>query len=531
MQKPPLVPPSNSTKSVKLVWLLNLIPYTGAGLIYAMGLRCVPVLMVSWLILLTGHSFGTSVMVYIALSVIGSLHLKGTQADKDRLRHLRNSDNIISPDRGTQVPLARDREFWMHQHEAKMARKAHKKHHDDDDHSDHATDLFEAKAHAAELQLKARAQQDSESGSGTVNTDSGRVSTDSGSGNTDSEIGNTVAEIGNTDFGSDAADSGNESDALDFRPADAPTFSDETPQENPGKNIAASPAVAESQPRKDSAQDAKASTSSLDDPSFSRPFGDGLPAMDLSADSPSAVPDISSMMAASDSIVPDVSTQYSSDSLSLPSSEMTIDALAKANVSATAAAAASKNVSAPGDQSSIGGASSAPANNPIVAPDVSSQWQNTPIETPDVSSQWQNKPIETPDVSSQWQNKPIEIPDVSTEWQNKPIETPDVSTEWQNRPIETPDVSTVVSSSTSGEPAGSTSNQTNSFDFSHSNLGNFEIPKFEFSFSDPLQSTTASLSGGATEPAAGAVSDKCPKCGELKNSNFSFCLACGQTFT
>lgn len=54
-------------------------------------------------------------------------------------------------------------------------------------------------------------------------------------------------------------------------------------------------------------------------------------------------------------------------------------------------------------------------------------------------------------------------------------------------------------------------------------FGNFESPKFEFSFEDHL-STSFDGSSSAGE------SVKCPKCGAARNSSFSFCLSCGHSY-
>jgi hypothetical protein len=103
--------------------------------------------------------------------------------------------------------------------------------------------------------------------------------------------------------------------------------------------------------------------------------------------------------------------------------------------------------------------------------------------------------------------------------------TPDVSSMLVNSTQTTPEMGSLLVNSTQAAPDVSTQIP----DTSMISFGNFESPKFSFSFEEHISTpVSGSEAFGATNAATAAP---CSKCGAARDSNFSFCLACGQSFS
>jgi DNA-binding transcriptional MerR regulator len=304
------------------------------------------------------------------------------------------------------------------------------------------------------------------------------------------------------------------------------------------------------------------------------------------AEAPSLVPEIASQIASSDSLVPDVTTQYNSDPLSLPSPELTLENVNKGvsavpNVASPYATASNvppesrswsmktnvpevnteyktPDTSVPEVSTQWGDSgTSVPEVNSMLqssdagVTDADSQWQNALTSVPEVNSQWQNPNTSVPEVSSQWQNVDTSVPEVNSQWQNSNTSVPDVSSQWQNVNANVPDISAETAKSDSNVPdiyseltksdqaVPNLSSELTKSDQSvpevssqitptSSTFGNFESPKFSFSFDDHI---SGSAFGSATSAQKAIAEPHCAKCGDEKNPNFSFCLACGQSFS
>ncbi len=384
---------------VRMVWLLNLIPYSGAGYFYALGFQQAIKPMVCIWFFLFCFGPGTLLPMYFILSVLGTAHiLNKNRSTVNKLRQTTFGKERDSVSSGQQIPMSASSEFSLSTLEgkAKKADRALKRMSTDDDEakSKHAFEAFEYKAQAAEKMLKARSE---------------------------AEAAATAAATAQNRFDPDPA--------INFAPAAAPKFSDEDQSTAP--SVVPMPSADSTdyitQVGNSYSIDAEVAsiTAGVDSGATanSTEVNDFLVQESKGVQSPNMVPDVVSQVAQSNSYVPEVAAQYSTEPLALPSNDISI----------------------PG----------------ISAPDVSSQVVQSNQSVPDVSSMLVNSTQSTPDVSSQ-------LPNTS--------------------------------------------------------LGNFESPKFSFSFEDHM---SAPITGAATSAATAAP---CPKCGAAKDSNFSFCLACGQNF-
>ncbi|CAN5340056.1 hypothetical protein BH10CYA1_BH10CYA1_16200 [soil metagenome] len=473
---------------VKMVWLLNLIPYSGAGYFYALGFKqAIKPMLFIWIFLVI---FGPSTLLpmYFILSVLGTAHLLNkNRTDADRLRQSTLGRDIDSVPPVQQIPITPSSEFSLStlDSKAKKAKRALKRLSADEQEakSKHAFETFEYKAQAAEKLLKSR---------NGARTDH----------NFDPDL------------------------AINFAPAAAPKFSDE--ETDPRGHSSASQAVPSNQSNFGQSVDppdyinqfnnsysidgevanitagvnlgasansqevdnflVQESASNVADLKLAQ-FGDSLQVsqaseasvteMLASADrytsriqSPDLVPDISSQVAQSDSYIPEVTAQYSSAPLALPSNSLPTSSYS--------------------------------------APEVSSQFVQSDQSVPDVSSQWVDSSLSAPDINAEVVNSDTVVPDLNCQFVDSNQFAPEISSQLVDSTQVTPDVSSQLP------------------DTSLTSFGNFESPKFSFSFEDHMATP---LAGEAAFGTASAATDTpCSKCGALRDGNFSFCLACGQSF-
>ncbi len=561
--------------NIKLVWLLNLIPYLGVGYLYAVGLKGFKVMLFFWIFELMFGSPMHLIWIYFILSVLGSAHI----INKDRstaikLRQVDFNKEIDSVEPGTQIPMGESSQYSLSTLEMK-ARKAEqvlkRLYGNEDAKSESATETFEYKALAAEKTLQARDSQ----------------SKDAESNDAESQA------------------------AINFAPPDAPTFSTEEPRTGADPFLAPSAVPESTLSKADDGRSNKphgsaeppgsfdysshmnnsfmdsvvsdatsavtlgASTGSLEvqqllnqedaanaadlkiaqtGASLNSSVMDEAAVKDLLkqsddstdlAGAPFLVPEVSGEITPSDSYVPYVSSQYSSDPVSLPNQDskpMTLGISVpevssqwnNADTSVPEVSSQWNNADATVPEvstqwntaeTSVPEVSTQLQNAETSVPEVNMQLQNAETIVPDLSSQWNNAETSVPEVSSQWNNADASVPEVSTQWNNADASVPEVSAQWKNADTSVPDVASQLAKSDQTIPdvnsqlAPSSSNVPS--------LGEFVSPKFSFSFEDHLN--TSFLPADPAAPSA-TTDMNCPKCGALKNSSFSFCLACGQTF-
>ena len=146
---------------VKMVWLLNLIPYTGAGYFYALGAsKAIKPMIFIWIFLLI-FGPGTLLPMYFILSVLGTAHILNKHSSTaKKLRQATPGKNVESVLPGQQIPMTPTSEYSLStlERKAKKASKTLKRMSAEDDEakSRHAFETFEYKAQAAEKMLKAR---------------------------------------------------------------------------------------------------------------------------------------------------------------------------------------------------------------------------------------------------------------------------------------------------------------------------------------------------------------------------------------
>lgn len=283
---------------IKLVWLLNLFPYFGAGYFYALGVKgaIVPMLFIWSFMLIFGP--GTLVPMYFILSVLGTAHiLNKNHATVTKLRQATFGKEVHSVLSGKQIPMNSSTDFSLSTLESKAtkAKRALNRMTAEDDaaKSKHAFEAFEYKAQAAEKMLKAR---EAAAAAGVVNK-----------------------------FDPDTA--------INFAPAEAPRFSDDETDESSGMVVpqtvsvvtaptpVASPQAAATQDSVSSDYINQVSNSySIDAEVSNITAGVNVGASANSAEvnnflaqesasiqSPNMVPEVASQIAASDSYVPNVS--------------------------------------------------------------------------------------------------------------------------------------------------------------------------------------------------------------------------------
>jgi hypothetical protein len=275
-------------------------------------------------------------------------------------------------------------------------------------------------------------------------------------------------------------------------------------------------------------------------------------------DAPNLVPEIASQIASSDSLVPDVTTQYNTAPLSLPSPELTLDTVDKGpGVVPNLVSPYNTASSVPAESKSWSMKTNVPEVNSeyktpnTSVPEVNTQWSNSGSNVPEVNSmlqnsdtgvteadsQWQNALTSVPEVNSQWQNPNTSVPEVSTQWQNVNSSVPDISAETAKSETNVPDVYSELTKSDQSVPDlnselaksdQSVPEVSSQISPASSTFGNFESPKFSFSFDDHI---SGSGFGSPTAAPTATAEPNCSKCGDAKNPNFSFCLACGQSFS
>ncbi|MBI2812258.1 MAG: hypothetical protein HYX67_15710 [Candidatus Melainabacteria bacterium] len=513
---------------VKMVWLLNLIPYSGAGYFYALGFKqAIKPMLFIWVFLFM-FGPGTLLPMYFILSVLGTAHILNknrTTANKLRQATLGKDIDSVSP--GQQIPMTESSEFSLSTLEikAKKAERALKRlsADEEEDKSKHAFEAFEYKAQAAEKMLKAR---------------------------------NAATEAASFD----------PDPAINFAPAAAPKFSDEDSDDSAAPSVVPARTSEPTSARSSDSTDyidqvnssysidaevanitagvnlgassnsqevnnflVQESASNVADLKLAQ-LGDSLRASQVSevsmtdmlasADqntaqiqSPNLVPDISSQVASSESYVPEVTAQYSTEPLALPSTSMTISGL----VPDVSTQWVDSGLSAPDVNSQL-------VNSDVVVPEVNSQLVDSNQFAPDISSQLVNSTQATPDVNSQLVNSTQVAPDVNSQFVNSTQVAPEVNSQLVDSNQFAPDVSSQLVNSTQVAPDVSSQLA----DTSLTSFGNFESPKFSFSFEDHMATPVAG------EAALGATSattvTPCSKCGAARDPNFSFCLACGQSF-
>ncbi|MBS1954657.1 MAG: hypothetical protein JST89_10740 [Cyanobacteria bacterium SZAS-4] len=458
---------------VRMVWLLNLIPYSGAGYFYALGFRQAIKPMVFIWIFLVLFGPGTLVPMYFILSVLGTAHiLNKNRSTVDKLRHTSFGKEPDSLSPGQQIPMSASSEFSLStlEKKAKKANRALKRMRDEDDEakSKHAFEAFEYKAQAAEKMLRARAA---------------------------AEANFAAAAAPKFDDEEDAAEplavrsdqAAPAQQELPAQPVQSDVSTDYISQVNNSYSIDAEVAGITA------GVNSRASASATEVNNFLVQESKGI-------QSPNMVPEVSSQVASSESYVPDVTAQYSTAPLPLPTNDMSFP-----------------DFSAPEVSSQV-----SQSNQPV--PEVSSLLVNSTQSTPDVSSMYVNSTQSTPDVSSMYVNSTQSTPDVSSMLVDSAQTTPDVSSMLVDSTQTTPDVGSLLVNSTQATPDV----RSQLPDTSMTSFGNFESPKFSFSFEDHM---ATSVAGAAAPGATGTTTaTPCPKCGAARDSNFSFCLACGQSF-
>ncbi|MBS2000267.1 MAG: zinc ribbon domain-containing protein [Cyanobacteria bacterium SZAS LIN-5] len=150
---------------------------------------------------------------------------------------------------------------------------------------------------------------------------------------------------------------------------------------------------------------------------------------------------------------------------------------------------------------------------PNVVPEPASVLVNSDQLIPDFSAVLVNSDQVLPEVSSMLVDSTQITPEVSSTLVDSTQITPEVSSTLVDSTQMTPEVSSTLVDST--QPVS---------------LGNFDLPKFEFSFQDHLSAPLATVGGESGAAGAGVSAAQCPKCGAARDTNFSFCLACGQSF-
>ncbi len=432
------VPPQ---KSIALVWLLNLIPYLGAGYWYALGpakaMR--PMLFFFFFMIILGP--GTLVPMYFILSALATAHLLNTgMAEREkalRFRETITSDDLQQVPRGKQVSLSDSPEFAA----ASLMNKIHQRkikslNAETDDQSNHALEAFEYKAQAAERQLRAREEAEAKAARAQVPPERDAESTGDGlvvvpqNGDTNN-LQNDISAVVSSDS-SDYINRINSSYSMDA----------EVARITSGVNRGAS-----------------AETGAVN-----KTVAEEISAVNAAvpAQSPNLVPGVDAVLVDSNQFVPDVGAVL--------------------------------------------------ANSEQLTPDVSSVLVDSTQATPDVSSQLFDSTQATPDVSSQVIDSTQATPDVSSQLIDSTQATPDVSSQLVGSTRAAPDVSSQVAASTQATPSVS--------------VGDFELPTFSFSFDDHMAAPlSVEGAGGAT-----TKSSPCSKCGAARDPNFSFCLACGQSF-
>ena len=488
--------------NLMMVWLLNLIPYSGAGYIYALGFKqAIKPMLFIWVFLLI-FGPGTLAPMYFILSVLGTAHiLTKNRKTADKLRQATLGKDVDSVPPGQQIPMTATSEFSLStlESKAKHAKRALKRlsAEEQEGKSKHAFEAFEYKAQAAEKMLKARnavASADNFDPDPSINFAPAVAPKISDEGADDSTSAQSVessdyikqvngsysidAEVANITAGVNLGASANSQEVSNFLVQESASNVADLKLAQLGDSLRSSQASEKSMT--DILSNADQSTSQIQ--------------------APNLVPDISSQVANSDSYVPEVSAQYSTEPLALPTNNMTISGLSAPDVS-------SQLVNS--DQS---------------VPDVSSQWVDSSQLAPDISSELVNSNTVVPEVSSQYVDSNQVAPDLSSQVVNSTQVAPEVSSQYVDSNQVAPDVSSQLVNSTQVTPEISSQLP----DTSLTSFGNFESPKFSFSFEDHMATPVAG------EAALGATSattvTPCPKCGAARDANFSFCLACGQTF-
>jgi len=417
--------------SIALVWLLNLIPYTGAGYFYAFGVeRAAKPMLFFWIFMVV---FGplTLLPVYFILSALGTAHILNEdrkQRSLDvRLHETVSSEEIVqSVPRGKQLPLGESPEFasaaFMNRiNSKKQILKSRQG--GGDDKSNHALEAFEYKALAAERQLKERSAAESRAVAESSAFSPSPVEADSDQ----------------SAFASDPL--------VNFAPADAPAFTDDRGVSE--KFWSNDP---DSQSQVGGASQAPTrvptETSNRESDDYINRLGDSY-SIKAQLDAPNMVPEPTSVLVNSDQLIPDFGAVL--------------------------------------------------VNSDQVLPEVSSMLVDSTQVTPEVSATLVDSTQVTPEVSATLVDSTQVTPEVSSTLVDSTQMTPEVS-------------STLVDST---QPVS---------------LGNFDLPKFEFSFQDHLSAPLPTVGGESGAAGAGVSAAQCPKCGAARDTNFSFCLACGQSF-
>ena len=569
-------PNANSNEpNIKLVWLLNLIPYLGLGYLYAVGLKGFKVMLFFWIFELMFGSPMHLIWIYFILSVLGSAHI----INKDRstaikLRQVDFNKEIDSVEPGTQIPMGESSQYSLSTLEMK-ARKAEQAlkrlNANEDAKSKSATETFEYKALAAEKTLQARDSQSNDAESRGAESNAsidfappaapGFIDEEPSTGADPFSAPSAVPEstfIKTDDGNSNKPQGGAEPPgSFDYSSQMNNSFMDSIVSDaTSAVTLGASAGTLEVQQllNQEDASNAADLKIAQTGASLNSSVMDEAAVKDLLkqsddstnlAGAPSLVPEVSGEITPSDSCVPYVSSQYSSDPVSLPNqdSKPMILGMSVPEVSSqwNNADTSMPDVSSQWNNAdtSVPEVSSQWNNADTSVPDVNTQWNNADATVPEVSTQWntaetsvpevntqlQNAETIVPDVSSQWNNAETSVPEVSSQWNNADASVPEVSTQWKNADTSVPDVASQLAKSDQTIP-----DVNSQLALSSSNtpsLGEFASPKFSFSFEDHLNTSFL-----PADPAAqSATTDvNCPKCGALKNSSFSFCLACGQTF-
>src|SRR5437868_1918161 len=97
-----------------MVWLLNLIPYTGAGYFYALGAKqAIKSMMFIWIFLLI-FGPGTLIPMYFILSVLGTAHiLNKNRSTAQKLRQVTLGRDVDSVLPGQQIPMTESSEYSL----------------------------------------------------------------------------------------------------------------------------------------------------------------------------------------------------------------------------------------------------------------------------------------------------------------------------------------------------------------------------------------------------------------------------------
>lgn len=163
-------------RDVRLVWLLNLVPYLGLGYLYAVGLKGLKPILMLWVIEFIFATPLNLIWVYVLLSLIGTAQLISMRSPAKKLAANKQLyfDSRLNPptnraqgliiaaqEKHAQSPLAGAQEehaLPTLERKAKRAERALKKLSSESlDKSKYAVDAFESKAQAAEKTLSASA--------------------------------------------------------------------------------------------------------------------------------------------------------------------------------------------------------------------------------------------------------------------------------------------------------------------------------------------------------------------------------------